>query len=66
MSLRFSKYTRTDGLCAFTAHGWDDNGNPKPWSLSGIWAFSSAITSLTISNTGGSLTAGTAYLYGVK
>jgi hypothetical protein len=66
ISVRFSKYTRTDGLCAFSAYGWDDNGNPHPFHLFGIWAFSSAINSLTISNTGGSFTAGTAYLYGVK
>jgi hypothetical protein len=67
MAVTFNKYTRTDGLCAFSAYGWDDNASSaKPFSLFGVFGQPNAITSLVLSNSGGSLTAGTAYLYGVK
>jgi hypothetical protein len=60
-------YARTATIKACQYYGWyAPSAGVGPFMMAGIVGSVPAITSLVFSNTGGNLTSGTVYLYGVK
>jgi hypothetical protein len=66
-TLVIDNYTTTATLKPVQYYGWyAPTSGSGPFMSSGITAQSGAITSLVFSNSGGNLSSGTVYLYGVK
>lgn len=66
-TLVIDNYTTTATTKPVQYYGWyAPSSGAGTFMSSGIYAGSSAVTSLVFSNSGGNLSAGTVYLYGVK
>ena len=66
-TLVIDNYTTTATTKPVQYYGWyAPSSGSGPFMSSGIYAAASAVTSLVFSNSGGNLSGGTVYLYGVK